>query len=364
MPKYLSPLFVLVTTLVLFAPYIRSPFEWFRNLVIAATGIDARADDSSARAADEALSENTEAKIQQILPGSVPTILADATTRVAYRILQKSIVDTRLLGLQKAIANTLRLLETKKEIEVPSIRLSPSRIVAAIVFYVVLSLIWVLIAPLAASPLQDSPVPAFFGPFDWPLPGHRDDLVLSISRHTLAFIVPLAFGMYMYPARREQFEKSKSRTETPYQTFFVVFSIQFIAAVVVNFVFDVMAILLRASGKYDGLHISLYDVKIWADVVIPAVAPGFALAVWILCRSWNVRLLTYIAVCVAGAASFSLCQLSYECISGKMLGYYWHELALGAFLTLAYFFAASIAQDVVQPSDKADKQQPQAATAL
>jgi hypothetical protein len=363
-PAYLSPLFILIATLVLFAPYIRTPFEWFRNLVIAATGIDARADDSGSRAAQEALSAKTEAQIDSILPVTVPTALIDMTSRVAYRILHKSIGDTRLHGLQQAITNTLKLLGAAKEIEVRSIRLSPTRIVAALVFYFVLSLIWVLIVPLAAMPLKDSFVAAFFGRIEWPLPEFREDLVLSISQHTLAFIVPLAFGMYMYPARREQFEKTKPQTETPYQTFAVVFSIQFIASVVVNFLFDVMAILLRLSGKYAGLHISLFDVKIWADVVIPALAPGFALAVWILCRNWNVRLVTYIAVCAAGAVSFSLCQLSYECISDKILGYYWHELALGAFLTLAYFFAASIAQDVVEPPAPADRQQPQAATAV
>jgi hypothetical protein len=362
-PNYLSPLFILIATSVLFAPYVRSPFEWFRNLVIAATGIDARAEDSGSRAAEEALSAKTETQIQSILPVNVPTTLTDVTNRVAYIILHKSIVDTRLYGLQKAITNTLNLLDAKKEIEVRSIRLSPARIVAALVFYFVLSLIWVLIVPLAATPLKDSFVAAFFGPIEWPLPEFREDLVLSISRHTLAFIVPLAFGMYLYPARREQFEERKARTETAYQTFFVVFSIQFIASVAVNFLFDVIDILLRLSNRYDGVHISLYDVKIWADVVIPALAPGFALAVWILCRSWNVRLLTYIAVCVAGAVSFSLCQLSYECISGKILGYYWHELFLGAFMTLAYFFAASIAQDVVQsPEPPADRHEAQAAT--
>ena len=47
----------------------------------------------------------------------------------------------------------------------------------------------------------------------------------------------------------------------------------------------------------------------------------------------------------AGAVSLSVCQLTYECISGTPRGYYVHELMLGAFLTLAYFFAGSIARD-------------------
>jgi hypothetical protein len=359
-PRYLSPLFILVATLVLFAPYIRAPFEWFRNLVIEATGIDARADDSGSRAAKEALSIKTEVQIIAALQVAVPAVLVDATKRIAYAILQKSADDTRSSGLQIAISNTLKLLGDK-DITVRTIKLSPARIIAALVFYFALSFVWVLMVPLAATPLNEfvKAMLAHFT-FTWPLPEYRQNLVLSISQHTLAFIVPLAFGMYMYPARREHFAK----LETPFQTFAVVFSIQFIASVVVNFLFDVIAILLRLSGKYDGLVISLYEVKIWADVVVPALAPGFALAVWIACHNWNVRLFTYIAVCLAAAVSFSLCQLSYECISGKMLGYYWHELVLGAFLTLAYFFAGSIARDAVEPPDNSGTRQPQAAAAV
>jgi hypothetical protein len=361
-PKYLSPLFVLVATLIFFAPYIRAPFSWFRNLVIEATGIDARANDSSSRAAKEALSIKTEVEIIAVLLVAVPSTVVEAAKRVAYMILQKSIDDTRSSGLPSAISKTLRLLGDK-DIPVRTIRLSPARIIAALVFYFALSFVWVLIVPLAATPLSDfvKTMLSHFT-FTWPLPEFRRDLVLSISQHTLSFIVPLAFGIYMYPARREHF--SETKTETPFQTFAVVFSIQFIVSVVVNFVFDVIAILLRLSGKYEGLVISLYDVKIWADVVVPALAPGFALAVWIVCRDWKVRLFTYIAVCVAAAVSFSLCQLSYECISGKMLGYYWHELVLGAFLTLAYFFAGSIARDAVERPDNCGERQSQAPSAV
>jgi hypothetical protein len=358
MPAYLSPLFILVVALILFSPYIRSPFEWFRNLVIAATGIDARADDSGSRAATEALTMKSEAEINQTLNVTVPATLSDSFSRVAYMIIYRSINDTKRKGLGTAIRNTLILLGTPRDIKIKTIRLSPSRIIAALVFYFVLALLWVLIAPLAAAPLSN--IAASFAPFTWPLPDFRGDLVLSISRHTLSFIVPLAFGMYMYPARREHFAK----TETPYQTFAVVFSIQFIAAVVVDFLFDVIAILLRVSGKYEGLHISLGEVKIWADVVLPALAPGFALAVWIQCQNWKVRWFIYLAVCLAGAISFCLCQLSYEWISGTMRGYYWHEFVLGAFLTLAYFFAGSITWDVVRPPDASADDRSRVANAL
>jgi hypothetical protein len=347
-PRYLSPLFVLVGALALFAPYIRAPFEWFKNLVIAATGIDARADDASLRAAEAALASNSADAIESSLEGRfggrapLPEELAHASdkTRIAYQVLYFSREDTRLNGLGTSINGTLGALALNK-LSIATIRLSLGRVTAALVFYVALCLIWVFIAPLAAPSLEQSLIAKFIVPFEWPLPKYRRELALALSEHTLSFIIPLAFGIYMYPARRAQL----GGVETPFQTFAVVFSIQLIASIVVNFVYDLIAILLRESGEFTGVLLSLGDVKIWADVFIPAFAPGLALAIWILCRDWKVRWLTYAVVCVAGAVSLSVCQLTYECISGTPRGYYVHELMLGAFLTLAYFFAGSIARD-------------------
>jgi len=351
-PSYLSPLFVLVATLALFAPYIRAPFEWFRNLVITATGIDARADSASLDAAEAALVANTAEVVQRSLeslfgsraPLPIELTHASDKTRIAYQILYFSRDDTKEDGLEVAINNTLRKINVKESLEIEKIRFSPSRLTAALIFYIVLCLIWIFFAPLAAPSLEHGVIARMFVPFEWPLPEFRRNLALSISEHTLSFIIPLAFGMYMYPARRAQL----ARTETAFQTFAVVFSIQLICSVVVNFLFDLIAVLLRVSGEFAGVLISFGEVKIWADVFVPSLAPGFALAIWILCRNWKVRWLTYGVVCFAGAASFSLCQFAYECISGTMRGYYWHEMLLGAFLTLAYFFAASIARDALR----------------
>jgi hypothetical protein len=121
--------------------------------------------------------------------------------------------------------------------------------------------------------------------------------------------------------------------ETAFQSFAVVFSVQFVSSFFVNLVISALYILKRMQGEICGLLISFEDVKIWADVFMPALAPGTALFAWILCERWKVGwLLSIVIICVVVGVSFKLSQYAYEYIAGEWRGYYWHQLGLGFFL--------------------------------
>jgi hypothetical protein len=116
-----------------------------------------------------------------------------------------------------------------------------------------------------------------------------------------------------------------------------------------NFFFVSLMILKRHSGEFHDAWISLADIKIWADIFTSSLAPGLALSAWVACRRLKQRWLAYLALCFAAGLAFYVGQYAYEGISKVWRGYYWHEMALGIYLTVSYLGAALIARDLIGP---------------
>jgi len=354
MPEFLDPLFVLIATLALFAPVLNTPLALFRKVFIFAMGLEARADSLSYGAARAVLQkmrfEDAEAKLSAAFHSTNPMpeelVNSSEAAKLAYQLLHYSKDNTRAKGLELALASTLAKIGVGAVATSSAPTLAMVHIGAAIVFYIVLCVAYVLFAPLAAPWLQsDSTVIAFLQPIEWPIAGARNALALSVAQRSLSFVVPLASGMYLYASRRTQYLDN----ETWVQSFVVVFGVQFMSAFFVNLIFAALTVLKRSQGELQGVLISFDDVKIWADVFTPSLAPGAALLTWVMCEKMKFRLAAFALVCVVAGISFHLCQFTYECIAGSLRGYYWHQMVLGSFLTLAYYLAGLVAQDTLLP---------------
>jgi hypothetical protein len=346
MPSYLSPLFVLGVSLVTFAPYVRVPFEFVRSLILTSMGIEARADRGGRDAAKLVLqklgSRRAELRLEEKFgdaPLPLELIHADDETQLAYQILFFSADNTRLNGLRIGLARTLAKVGIDAAVTIEQI-IYPSRVAAALVIYLALCMGYVLIAPLAAPWVQTHTIGAGFFAVEWPLPQFRGILALTVSQQTFAFIVPFALGMWLYSARRRQ-----CNGETALQTLAVVFGAQFLFSGFVNFVFDALFIAQRSIGELSHDLISFKDPKIWADILVPAIAPSMALVSWIWTRDLHFRWLGYALLGLAAALVLNVCQLTYECVSGEIRGYFWHQSVLGLFLMLSFVLSASVVRN-------------------
>lgn len=347
MPSYLSPLFVLAASLLTFAPYVRMPFEFVRALILTATGIEVRADRGSRDAASLVLQRvgNRRAEFQLEekfgdAPLPLELIHADDETQLAYQILFFSADSTRQNGLQTGLAQTLAKIEINEPIAIDGI-VYPSRVGAALVIYLVLCIGYVLLAPLAAPWFQAHTIGWGFFAVEWPLPKFRRILALTVSQQSFAFIVPFALGMWLYSARRQQ-----CSGETALQALAVVFGAQILFSGFVNFLFDALFIAQRSLGQLSHDLISFEDPKIWADILVPAIAPPMALVSWIWTRDFRVRWVSYAVLGLAAALLLNVCQLTYECVSGEIRGYFWHQSVLGLFLMLSFVLSANIVSNV------------------
>lgn len=354
-PDYLSPLFVLMAAALSFAPYVRKPLEMVRNFIVPATGIESRADKAGLEAARLALKRfgdrEAEEKLEDQFGVDAPLppelIHSDDETKLAYQILFFSSEYTPKIGLERAIAQTLGRIRVYETVSVDNPIPSGASTVlvgAALVVYLALCIAYVLLVPLAAPWFRAGPANGGFFFVEWPLAQFRGILALTLAQQTLAFVVPFALGMWLYPSRRHQFGG-----ETVLQSFAVVFGILFLFASLVNFLFDALFVARRSIGELSHDLISFEDVKIWADVFIPAIVPAMALAIWIWCKDFRTRWLSYAILCLASAMLLNVCQLAYECVSGEIRGYFWHQSVLGFFLMLSFFLSSNIASERATP---------------
>jgi hypothetical protein len=359
-PPWLNPVFVLAATLILFAPVIRTPFQFLRTLVLFAIGIESRANQLSIAAAREALRGTKFDKLQDKFKEKfgtdppLPEELVSATdsSKLAYQLLYFSSDDARNIGLTNSIGQTLEKIDIAPQHR-PIIPPRPPRyrdLLAAFIFYSVLCVAYVFVAPLIAPWIQASPtVRSLLQVVEWPQTS--DALVLSVVQRTFSFVVPLALGMQYYA---NQVDRTQNLTER-LRRIAIVFSWQFLISGLINLMFMSLLILKRREGELHDALISFSDIKIWADIFTSSIAPGLALSAWVACDGLKQRWFAYLMLCATAAAAFCFGQFAYEGISGTWRGYYWHQLVMGLFLSVSYLCGALIARDAVTTAKEGPK---------
>jgi hypothetical protein len=357
-PEYLSPLFVLVVTMMLFAPYLNKPLDWFSNLVFYVLSIDGRSSRIAMDAAESVLKQtnlaNARALLEKVFGQSppLPPELASQPdqTQLAYQLLYFSQPATQTEGLEVAINGTIGKMQLNKHPVDPYKPNIYPYFTAAIVFYSALCILYIILTPLLEPWITESTlVTSFFGQITWPDRDHLGILAVDVIQASCAYVMPLAIGMNMFAMRRREWAKE----ETLLQTYIMVFQVVFLLAIFAKIVIAFFFVLRNASGEASG-QISLFETKVLVEIFLAALAPCAALLAWCVLGGERINAwLATVVLCVSSAVSLYLCQLAYESISTSWSGYYWHQMVLGTFVTASYLIAASAALGFGRPDPNA-----------
>jgi hypothetical protein len=345
-PTWIDPVFVLAVSLLLFGTYVRWPFDFCRNLIFTVFDVDERVNEIAENAAEAFLNTRDYDDAEQALleltnsnHAPVPKELAESPDKVilGYQLIYFSKKAIATSGLREGLQETLK----RVGIEMPLIKnhrpLISRQIYSALIFYLVLCAVYAILAPLMEPIVSSAFVREMLQQIEWPK--HTDELALSIVQRTLSFVIPLAVGMSLVTKRHE----------LPF-----VVSVQFAVSLIVNLVFAAVLVAQSATGETPAYSFVLGNLTLgyWVDAFAYSLTPSFALLSWIFCgRVEAGKTVTVLIVCVAAAIAFCLSQLMYEAIAIGRTGYYWHQLLLGAFITMSYGLAALVASDVLPPLD-------------
>ena len=216
-----------------------------------------------------------------------------------------------------------------------SARASPIRSSTMTLYVVIVPEVGCRVLSCIAGETSESPF--LFGNIRWPMPEYRGSLFAEIARNSLAYVLPFAVGLLLYQGRRRRYLKE----ETAYDSFITVACLQSLFALFVGLTFNVVDVSLRNNH---GAFLSLAEIKIWVDVLLPSLLPAIALGIWLLLMSKD----SPIEAVAAGALIFSMgsffaCQIAYEVLAKPPYGYYWHNALLGLFMMSAFLLSWLVA---------------------
>jgi hypothetical protein len=354
-PAWLDPIFVLLASLIFFAPYVRLPFEYARNLIFVLLHFDARVDEVAQSAAEAVLKQMPydaaerallEATSTRDAPVPKQLIQASETKILAYQLLFFSKSVTAKHGLTKGLSDILAKIKVDGQFQSQSSSSARGYVLASLIFYGILCASYVFFAPLLAPWIRSNGfVKVVLQQVDWPM--FADELAISMIQRTLSFVIPLAFGMSYFATWRGRNPNGRLFPEIV-----LVFSSQFMFALLVNVVVAIVTIAQRVTGETGGAPLTFTSVRVWSDAFVYSLTPGIALLSWIFCGHLRFKATgTIIVVGMVAAVTFAMCGFLYEHMAGRRDGYYWHQLILGAFITVSYALAALVAKDVFPPVD-------------
>jgi hypothetical protein len=337
---------------------------WLRSVIYSISGIEARADRISINAARYALAtlsisdarQRLSKEFNTDLPLAIDLVTSSEDKKLAYQILYCSSSLTRNAGLRAAVADTLRKIDVNWEPELinPAPSLTYGHISAAIIIYLIWCALYVVIAPLPYRKIEEYGH-ALFERFEWV--HFFDTAGVSVAQGTASFVLPLALGIHLYEQRKINY----AGRENFFQRCVLIVAVQFVLSFIVNVSFAIFAIANRydrpAETLFDGL-ISLWDGKVWVDVITNSLVPGVALVVWAGCKArLRIEQVAMLAVAVVASISFFLSRYAYECayfaqcsqddascLARAWRGFYGHQMVLGAFLVFGYYLAALAAE--------------------
>ena len=362
---FMRPVLLFLFMLLLFK-FAHTPVRMFREVVVSTIALADRADEAADAAATEVIRQigyptalkRLQAKYKRyVLKAPLPEEMASAPQheRLSYQLLYFSQFERSSQGFEVALARTLVTIgvEPPPELRKGSVR-EPAKTIAApwslatgdpmyltllslasaLSFYVVLCAFYVAVVPYAEPWLKDSVlIRGLLPTVEWAT--DRRWLALELTQQTIAFVIPLAAGMYLYWTRRAQ----KAEQETPAKTMWIVFKIQFVSSFIVWFTFNTLYVLLYNLGetKLPVTPFTFASIHFWVELLIAAAAPGIALFAWRAGLKLNIKGLDFLAAFLAAAAVFLLSRSAYEFLSGAHRGFYRHQMVMGGFLIVAYF---------------------------
>jgi hypothetical protein len=379
-----APLFVLIVTLLLYAPYARVVLEKFAELVIRVSGYRVAVDAAALNFANQMLKTHRFHDIQRAigdklnisLPVKEELVSCSDQNILAYQILylkhrqasdagmgeflasfNNTVIDRGKIvpcvlsqPIKSSEAKTADQTNHKNGSAKPTASIGTSSeplavrlIIIAFMLYGILCLLYVAVVPQFSVWITPIWPVQKLGPVEWPLPQYWQTLAYSIGQRTVSFVFTLAAGYYLFSARR-----SLKGYEPLIRTFLYTAGIQFLLSFLSNVVFLIITLARQDQfifGYGNGLRV-IASVTMISELVAYSIVPSIALGMSIYCsKSEYSKTKTVILLCFVCAFSFSLSQFLNETVGQRYIGYYWHQLLLGLYLTFAYFLAARVVND-------------------
>ncbi|MBY5837777.1 hypothetical protein J3P71_11810 [Rhizobium leguminosarum] len=374
-----APLFVLLVSLILFLPYVRTGLEKFAELVIEVSGYRTAVDAAALAFASDLLGKHKFHDIQRdiaeelriVLPIKEDLSSASKQNILGYQVLylkhreapdasmkdflnnfSTEIIDDSKMrpyeetgGVDDQEEKQLEQVKVRPTavIEIARETIAPRYVATAFMLYGILCLLYVAVVPLFSAVITPNWPVEELGPMEWPLPEYWRTLAYSVGQRTVSFVFALAAGYYLFSTRR-----ALKRKEPLWKTYLYTASVQFLLSLFANLAFLIIT-LARKDNFAFGYAFVLRDIAsltIICEVVAYSLIPCIGLAFSILCaRSDYSKLTTVVLMSLVCAISFSLSQLLNETVGQYYMGYYWHQLLLGMYMSFAYFLAAMIVND-------------------
>jgi len=352
LPASLSPIFVLLVSLLIFAPILRTPFVILAQLLLRAAGTRQRVDVITTRASTDILEDlggfdNSERALDsEFRDTPLPVELVQATDveKFSYKLLYLSSTEFPQLNLVnslKSIGRRIGAGEIMTDVDPDEIyKIMNFYLVASLVIYSVICCLYIFLIPEFNFRYIESIDPALFQPFSWPAVDEMSALASSVAQRSLSFVFLIGVGYYMFSSRRRYYSKAESEI----QSAGVVFAFLTIFSVVINLAFVLVTISRSQDGELGKTLIAINQKKIWIEIFLPSLAAGLALIVAAFSSKISNWFSLTLVVCFS-AVWFFLSQYIYEINATQVIGYYWHQAVLGFCLSSAYFFSVYFIND-------------------
>lgn len=359
-PAYYDPVIVLVGTLLLSLPIIRTPISWFRGLVFSVSGFETNANEA-ARVALASLIEKyerhsyvrqkIEEKYEVNLPMREDMTSASPHDVLSFQILYLNGPDIYRKGTKKAISDFLKemgLPQAAYAGALPEVSLFITA--GGILLYAILSLFFVFFAPDLGAALSraNTNVWHVWENFEWDK--DHPQAMLSVIQYSLTFILPLAAGVWLSVTQDSLSEMIKDHQKSNRN----VTTVQVIIAVTLTALFygaEIMNIHwapASAARKLEGNPLSFLSWRFAADLSTAALLPSIGL---LLVRRWRSTTLVCVFPILFGAlvigTAFCCSRYLFEymaeidcsqtrCVRPSWRGYYWYSFILGTYLMFVF----------------------------
>jgi hypothetical protein len=353
-PDWADPIFVLILSLLMFAPFVRKSLIAWRDVVVGGSGLYRIADETAIRTANKLLAKhsNEYTVALKTLGSEVPLpeeyVGSPFASRLAYQLLwinksniqEKGIID----GFNAFCVQFQLPLEHadpvhKGKIVPPGVKMNMAHIfVAFVLFFVLLGLFMITTASLANW--ADShhllwPNPQKYG---WSEP------VINTIRNTLTYVIPTLLGLYMFPVRRRVY----SEHESYFMSFAVVASIQWLTALILHELFSLLGVIRNISHNVDpslDFYASFFasDRQIWNFTysVVPAIVLLFILAG----REVGIpKWLSAVGITIVSGLLFLGCDYLSECAAPSFTNYYVFQGLFGMAVAACLFVVVVISE--------------------
>jgi hypothetical protein len=356
-PDWADPVFVLILSLVMFAPFVRKSLVAWRDVVVSSAGLYRIADETALETAKKFLVAHSndykeavktlESKVSEV-PLPEEYIGSPVTSRLAYQLLWINKAKIREKGIIdgfNAFQKQFQLVvdeaggDQEKINMTSSVKMNMSHIfVAFVLFFVLLGLF--MIGAASFANWADShhllwPNPQKYG---WSEP------VTNTIRNTLTYVVPTLLGLYMFPVRRRVYCKHESYI----MSFAVVASLQWFTAFVLHELFSLLGVIRNISRHVDpSLDFSAWflasDRQIWNFTY--SIVPSIVLLLILVGREVGVpKWLSAIGITFVSGLLFLGCDYLSECAAPNFTNYYVFQGLFGMAVAACFFVVVVISE--------------------